>query len=333
MIDINSLVDLVVATAKVDTTAPDSTNLRNGWRTDALLQDIDAFMIGSRNDPAAYAEIGRQVLKKVRDLPEMAALAQLAIIRGERLLPVTPGREKFIVAIIQNTEKTIAALPGTTKKMRCKSLFEYHVGIFYDTYGRFDLAAKAQRRAALEAERFGDRPGAAISYFMETVSNLKDALRTDKPTIMLFREMEKRFAKLVEGVRGSSLESQWAEGNGPTWMIETCIWLNQTHSDWDEWVKTTLAAVDKLGKAWQPIAEFVRAVNMASYDFPEADDTLHIISRGTDANERKATALLVLVRRALRAGKVDEAKEIVKQMPEQEAQHVRAIAERLLSKI
>ena len=99
--DVETLVDLVVARAVVDKTAPDSENLRNGWRTDALFQDIDAFVVVQCNDPAVYAEIGRQVLVKVKDLPEMAALARLAIFRGERLLPIYYDREQTLAQMAE----------------------------------------------------------------------------------------------------------------------------------------------------------------------------------------------------------------------------------------
>lgn len=331
---IDTLVDLVVARAKVDKTAPDPTNPRNGWRTDNLFMgDVDALVVGQNNDPSAYAEIGRQVLAKVRDLPEMAVLAQLAIFRGERLLPVDSEREQSILQIIRELEETISALPNGTRKMRCRSLFEYHVGIFYNAYGRFDLAAEAQMRSAQEAKHFGDRAGVAISNFMETLSRLKDALRTGKATNeleVIFSRMEERFTELVKGMHGSILEVQWAEGNSPVHMIEACVWLDRTHIKWNDWVTTAIAAAGKLGRSWKPIGEFVCAVDMDIRDDPQADERLNAIAEGGDMDERRATALLILARRAMQAGRMKKARDIVKHMPEQGAQHVRAIVERML---
>jgi len=332
VIDVKTLVDLIVVRARVDKTAPDPT-LRNGWRTDNLFMgDVDALVVGQNNDPSAYAKIGRQVLAKVRDLPEMAVLAQLAILRGERLLTATPEREKLILQFAQELETAISILPDGTRKMRCKSLFEYHMGIFYETYGRFDLAADAHTRAAKEADRFGDRPGAAISHFMETVCRLQDALRTDRPSDELetiFSDMEKKFAQLVEAMYGSALEVQWAEGNCPALMIEACVWLDRTHIKWNDWVTTAIAAAEKLGRAWEPIAEFVRAVDMDNHGDPQTDEALYAIAKGGDVNERRATAFLILARHAIQSGKANEAINIVEQIPVQGAQHVRTIAERM----
>lgn len=332
--DVKTLVDLVIARARVDRTAPDPNNLRNGWCTDTLFGDIDALVVGQYNDPSAYAEIGRQVLAKVRYLPEMAVLAQLAILRGERLLPVDPEREQSIFQIIRELEETISALSGGTRKMRCRSLFEYHVGIFYADYGRFDLAAKAHVRAAEKAACFGDKAGVAISNFMETLSRLKDALRTGKSTNeleVIFSRMEERFTKLVKETHGSILEVQWAEGNCPVHMIEACLWLGRTHIKWNDWVATAIVAAKKLGRSWEPIGKFVCAVDMNIRYDPQADEALNAIAEGGDVNERRATALLILARRAMQTGRMKKAREIVERMPEQGAQHVRAVAERLAS--
>ncbi len=335
-VDIPTLVDLVVARARVDTSAPDSVNLRNGWRTDALLTgDIDALVVGKNNDPATYAEIGQLVYAQVTDLPEMATLAELAILRGARLIaPADPVREQSILQLSDMLKRHISALPDGTRKMRCASLLEYHMGIFYETYGRFDLAAAAQIRSAEEAERLGDRAGTAIAYYSAARDNLKEALRTDKPADelkALFSEQETRFAELVEAVRDTPHEVQWTQGNCPMHMVEACVWLNRTHPRWDEWVATAVAAPVKLGAAWMPGADFVLAADMDHRDDPGAEDTLYTIARDNNVNERKATANLILARRALRAGARGAAQILVMLMPTEGTQHVRAIAERLLA--
>ncbi|MDO8663516.1 MAG: hypothetical protein Q7K28_01585 [Candidatus Wildermuthbacteria bacterium] len=326
------MVDLIVARARVDTTAPDPDNSRSGWRTsDLFTQDVDALVVGQWDDPASYAEIGRLVLKRVRDLPEVAVLARLAILRGKRLLPVTLAREGSILRLAERIEKAIAVLPDGTRKMRCKSLFEYHMGIFYDAYGRFDLAAFAHMRAVEEADGFGDRPGAAISLFMATFCFLKDALGIGRPSVppeVIFSKLEERFAQLVEAMRGSTLEVQWAEENGPFYMIEACVWLDRNHLQWDDWVHSVSQAGKKLGDSCLPLMEFVRAVNMSSRGFSEADDALRAINEGHE-NEM-TTALLILARRAVQAGRMEEARKFVEQMPKLGAQHIRAIAARLL---
>ena len=164
-LDVKTLADLVVARAKTDTTSPDPNNLRSGWRTDALLADVDNLVVISFNSPAAYTEIGRQVLAQVQDLPEMSALVQLAIFRGERLLPITPEREQMLVQTADGLNKDVAALLDGTRKKRCKSLLDYHVGVFVDACGRFDLAARHLRQSAKEASSFGDKAGVAIGTF------------------------------------------------------------------------------------------------------------------------------------------------------------------------
>ena len=336
--EIDVLVDLVVTRAQVDKTVPDPKNLRNGWRTDALFGDVDALIVGQKNDPAAYAEIGRRVLEneKVKYLPEMAVLAKLAILRGKRLFPLTPVQKNVIFGFSEDLRSAISAsLPDGTRKQRCLELFLYHLGIFYDALGDFAKAIKMHEWAAREA---GDESSsAAISLFCAALYRLKSALvvgKTPDELGALFSDLEEKFAQLAEALRGSELEVQWAEGNGPIHMIQACVWLNlRNHPRWDDWVRIALAATEKLGKAWEPGAGFVRAANLDAQNDEEAGKALMAVAEnGAASNENnkiRATALLMLARRALRDGDVSEARKIIEKMPEQGAQHVRAIAERM----
>ena len=264
-IDVGTLVDLVVARAKVDKTSPDTNNPRVGWRTDQLLTgDVDVLVCYRHNDPAVYAEIGRQVLAQVKDLPEMAVLANLAIFRGERLLPVSEERKQSLLQMVDDLEKAISALPEGTRKGRCSSLLQYHTGVFYDAYGCFDQAAAAQLQAAKEAEKIGDLPGAVISSFLGTAYQLKSALccKSTDETEATFSVLEERYAQLVEAVRGTELEVSWGQGNAPMHMVEVCALLGRGHPDWDKWVATALAAAERLGQAFKQGAEFVRAFDL-----------------------------------------------------------------------
>ena len=331
-VEIGILAKLVIARAKVDKTVPDPKNLRKGWRTDELLTgDVDLLVVGGDN-PGAYVLISEKVLEKVQDLPEMAVLAKLAILRGKRLLPLTPVQKNVIFGFSDLRSAISASLPDGTRKQRCLELFLYHLGIFYDALGDFAKAIKMHEWAAQEA---GDESSsAAISLFCAALYRLKSALvvgKTPDELGALFSDLEEKFAQLAEALRGSELEVQWAEGNGPMHMIQACVWLNlRNHPRWDDWVRIALAATEKLGKAWEPGAEFVRAVDMEKRDDPQAVEALEATAANNgNSNEVKATALLLLARHALRDRDVDAARNLIGQMPEQGAQHVRAIAERM----
>jgi len=331
-VEIGILAKLVIARAKVDKTVPDPKNLRKGWRTDELLTgDVDLLVVGGDN-PGAYVLISEKVLEKVQDLPEMVVLAKLAILRGQRLLRPTPGQVQLVLNLSEDLKTAISDLPAGTRKQRCLELFLYHLGIFYDALGDFAKAIKMHEWAAREA---GDESSsAAISLFCAALYRLKSALvvgKTPDELEKLFSALEERFAQLAEALRDSELEVQWAEGNCPIHMIQACVWLNlRNHPRWDDWVRIALAATEKLGKAWEPGAEFVRAVDMEKSGYSlGAKEALEAIAEGNYTAELKATVLLIMARRAMQAGERDQAKVLVEKMPEQGAQHVRAIAERM----
>ncbi|MBU2539883.1 hypothetical protein KJ786_01875 [Patescibacteria group bacterium] len=329
---IEALVDLVVCRALVDKTTPNSSNLRNGWCIDALLGDIDAFVVIACNNPAAYAEIGRQMLVKVKNLPEIATLTRLAIFRGERLLPFDANRQKSLIAMAKKIKTVISGLPDGTRKLRLQSLLEYHTGVFYDACGLFDKAAQSQQESVGKASSLGDVSGIAIASFLEIFYRLKYALQKNKATGKIFTEMQKSFKQLVKVLHGSPFQVQWAEGNGPVHMIEACIWLDKLHPQWRTWVGTAFAASKKLGEAFKPDANFVRAVfDMDLCGNQNTGEALKAIAEGDSGNEVKATVLLILIRRAVDAGRLKEARSIMEKMPKQGTQHVCAIAKRLLA--
>ena len=330
--NIKTLVDLVVARAMVDKTEPDKDNLRNGWRTDALLTgDVDAFVVGSLNKPGDYAKVARGVLIKVKHLPEISALAQLAIFRGERLLPIDSKREQFLIQMVAKLQSVVFELSEGTRKMRCQSLLDYHAGVFCNACGRFDLAAKMQAQSAEAAIRLGDNPGAAIALLLSELYQLKEALRTGTENApMRFYAIDNAFTRVTEALRSSPLFVQWAEANCPMHMIQASAWLDlDSPRGFSEWVGLCLSAAEKLGKAFKPGADLILALNMHYRGARGAFKSLTAIVDGDYDNEIKATALLVLARRAMLAGKDPES--FVKRIPEQGAQHVCAIARRMLA--
>jgi len=331
--DVGTLVDLVVARMKVDKTEPNPNNLRKGWRSDELLiGDIDTFAVGAKDYPGAYAEIGRRVLAEVGDMPEMAVLAKLAILRGERLLLLTSDQVRIVCELSEDLRAAISALPDGTRKKRCQELFLYNSGIFFDASGRFDEAAKTHEWAAREADKGSS--SAAISLYCAALSWLKYGLSVGKSgdeLDALFSGLEERYRQLAEALRDSELYVQWVEGNCPMQMVMVCVWLDRTHSKWGEWVHMASLAPGKLGKAWETGVEFVRVANLVARDVDddsEVEKALRALAEHNAANsETRATALLMLARRST---SLSEARGFVDEMPVEGAQHVRAIAERML---
>jgi len=327
-----TLVVLLATTASVDKTSPDPNNLRNGWRTDILLAEIDRFVVIEQNNPAAYADICRLVSKFVKNLPEISALVQLGIFRGERLLPMNTEREQALLQMAEELGRIVSALPGGTRKMRCLSLLDYHRGVFYNDYGHFDQAAKMQSQSAENAKRFGDKPGEAIGHFLSVFYSLKHALRNNlmDEAQVLFENLKGAFNDVIEATRDTAFQVQWAEGNCPVHMIEASIWLSKINPIfWERWVGLAVKAGSSLGGGFEANVELIKAVHMDFCHNPGAEGLLEEVASGVGPNEIRATALLVLAYHAMGDGK--NIGEIIGRMPEQGAQHVCAIARRMLA--
>ncbi|KKQ21674.1 MAG: hypothetical protein US35_C0019G0026 [Parcubacteria group bacterium GW2011_GWA2_37_10] len=328
-ISVRTLADLIAATATADETSPDS---KNGWETDTAYRLVERLVIGRCSDHGAFADIAQRVLMMVYNLPEARVLSLLAKFNGVRRLPMNSGLEQVLAAMVGELEQAIAMLPDGTRKMRCRSFLKYQEGIFYDACGRFDLAAAMHIQSAYEASRINDAPGATIAQFCEMACRFKHALCQDKmdDADVWFQCMEGSFAQVVEATRNSPFQVSWAEDNCPACMLAACIWVDQAPKEWRAWV-ATLVATAKLAKVYEYDGRFAQAVEMAFMGNPEADAALIAISGDSVNPELQATVLLLLARRAMRAGKRDAATEFVNRMPKEGAQHVCAVAQRLLA--
>jgi hypothetical protein len=320
---VKTLADLVVSTALVDQTQPDAKG--RGWRTDELLREIDAFVVGKLNRSDLYADIGRLVLSQVEHLPEIAIMARLAIFRGERLMPLTEDRQQRLIKWVGDLQNAIDYLPIGPRQKRCESLLNYHAGVFYDACGRFDLASQLQWKSAGEALSMGDSAGGCIAKFLSSFYGLKDALlKNDSVRELLLEDLGMTFDELRVQLRNSPLYVQWAKCNCPLHMMQACVWLGCDCNA--KWITSVTAAAERLGAAFKPAADFARALKACEEGDPEANNALRIAIQSGGGNEMKATAILALMRRVPR----EQRQELFSKMPEQGAQHVMAIAKRLL---
>lgn len=325
-----TLVQLVVSRALVDKTQPDPQNLSIGWRTDQLLtQDIDALVIGQCQWPGLFAEIGRRVLEQISHLPEIAILARLAIFRGERLRPINDEREKKLAAMAEEILKKINALPDSKRKSRCESLYFYHAGVFYDACGKFYEASNLQSLSSAQAKSFGDQVGEAIADFLQVFYLLKNAITTKQGVLQqLFDDLLGAYKALCIKLANSALYVQWAQYNCPIHLFQACVWQGVSHPDQDKWNGLIVESAPKLGEAYKPGADFVKAFREADPD-KQVDLFEEVAENAT--GDLGATALLVLARNAMAHGQKDEAADYYKRMPHRGAQHVLKIAERMLT--
>jgi hypothetical protein len=330
---LKNLVELTVNLFIRDTTVPIKDDPRKGWDADRFLTgQVDMLVIGQYNDPAAYARIGRLVELQVHNLPEMKALATLAVLRGERLQPLTTSRRRRIKELMNKAEGAIKILPKGTCKLRLWSLFSYHCGVYYDAIEDFLQAGYCQTESARIARSFGDRSGEAIGLFLGQVYLLKNSLveaESAKYRQRIFKRLVARYGRLAIAARNTPMDVQWRLGNGPCHLIQACIWLNQSHRDLGKWVGLVKSAGKKMPGVWQKIAEYYQTV----YAFMMGDETakaeLKQVAETGEINQR-AEALLLLAREEMAQGNVSSARELAKKIPKHGVSIVRPIVLSLL---
>ena len=128
--NIEIMAAIIAAGVVVDKTEPNPANPGEGWRTEVLLQEAYAYIVGQLNDPGTYVEMCRKALVRVQNRPEIAALLQVAIFWGERLLPMDAEREQLLARMKVDLRTAISALPNGPRKARCTALLDYHKGAF-----------------------------------------------------------------------------------------------------------------------------------------------------------------------------------------------------------
>ena len=288
-----------------------------GEEIDSLLQDVESLVLGSPNGPVTLSLIGIKIRSGAKSWPEVKALADAMILNGDRRRLMDAPLLERIEERISGLEKSIPMLSGWARD-RVESLLAYHAGVFYGVIGDFEKAVEYQEKSVLIAKKMGDKEKEAIGWFMKFAYELREAVflgYQGNQLVIYFADVEEQLDCLA-GV-------QWAEGNGPTFMILASIWL-----DWPNWatyVEKVLQAAEKLGSSWDSTAEFVRAAESGS------KEALESYIHKKDAPERIATAYLILIRLAIEANDQKGAKELLDRMPKDpSAKHVFAIAERLL---
>jgi len=337
--DIATLATLVARTASADTTAPDPANPRVGWLTEQLLTCLEGLLIYEWNDPETYARIADAALDKLNEkaAPEAAALVSLAVFHGRLLLRVGPENEAVLDDMVNQFESVIIPrLKEGPRKNWVETQFWYNAGVFHSAYGYFSEAAGDQGESAKLSDRLGDKAGAAVSRFLQTVERLKDAIDKGDKELQSswFAAMEQTYARLMDVTRDTAMEVTWGQVNGPCSMLKACVCLRKNqHPDWYKWVNSALVAVEKLGQGWQPIAQWIRAFDLNIRDGRQAEELLKSVADDCrQANEVRAEALLALAWGASARDDISEARKFIEQMQmfKLGAQHVLAVAARLL---
>lgn len=331
------LADLILAAAMADNSEPEKGG--RGWKTDELVQLIDSTVIGKYGDPDAFCDVVLQ-LHSYMHRPEVgsdeAIWPGIMLLRGTRLLSLNEYRRKSILGLYQQVKEKVDYLPDCPKKWRLLSLICYHMAVFHNDCGEYDKAAEFMGHSAKAASGFGDCSGIAIAYFMETLYCLKDSLLINGPSDQADAYLElllgMLYTNLTEAVKATALEVQWAEINAPAHIIEVALWLGTELLGWNSLADKILLAIEKLGGSKANVTFFIFFNTIKRFkENPDDEEQLWIIVEGQHSNERKATLLLLLIRRRLAEGNTVEARRLANRMPEEGAWHLSALANRLVT--
>jgi hypothetical protein len=316
-----------------DKTAPDPNNLRAGWRTFVEIKRVERFLVDENRSPDIMVTVCEQWRDRIQHShPEVAVLAGIWIFRGERLQPMTEQCQQTLLQLAEQLEQEISGLPENTKKLRLRDLLYYEMGIFFGVLGWFEKAADMHGRAAEVAELMGDKSAAVIDRFCQAAELLKNALLLGTPCRECLIGLERAFINMSEGLSGSPDHTKWVGGNGATFMLMAYTLLGAYSSTWN-WLQTAVAFVAReLGGPYILGAGFARALDKNRTNDPGTEESMWSVVDSDIGNEIKATAILVLMRRLVSQGKIQEAEAMMASMPVEDAQHIIAIAKRLIGK-
>lgn len=288
MYDKKTLVDLLVATASTDTTAPPC------WRTNEVLGGIERLVLVTENRPEDFASIAELATRSVAD-PAVAALLRLAVINGSRRTETMAS--DAVNGMFTTVKQEIAALPPGSRKDRCASFARYQARVFLARNGFYAEAAEAETEEAVAAT-MPDKQ--AVSRFLSSVYSMWAALVVgDSEKIdAALGNIKTDLPRLRADLAGSDVELQWSHGNGPIHQLQALL-LTNNHLD-DSW-KAELADLrqhaDRLGNAFAGWISILEAEDMFRRNL--VNDALAAVEKIIDGNHSpdiKAAARLIRTR-------------------------------------
>jgi hypothetical protein len=245
--DVNTLVQLLVATALVDQSAPPC------WRLNELLGAIERLVMVTLSDCAGYAKIAGLALAELGEKtanPAVKALLKLAMLNGRRRCDEEDALS--IQTLFDEVSKEIDELEKGPRRDRCYSFFLYQQQVFGARCGFYAQASKAAEAAVGLSAKPEEK---AISLYLARVYAMWSAIvsgtqeRIDAAFAVLWAEL----LILQQAVAGTALEVQWGKGNGPIHLLQAMT-LACINNDalWDENMAVVLANEATLGDAFRP---------------------------------------------------------------------------------
>lgn len=250
-IDPTTLVALLAATARVDTSNPPA------WRTDFLLQALERFMFG-RRDFAGFTLVVHETQALLDGKDEDRAtqvLLHIARANGERRTDgVEPG---LVMARLADANFVVGSLPPGARRNRLEELVRYHTAAVAGKDGYYAEAALAHQEIAA---RDPNPATTAISRFAAQFNRVRDLVtranyRDTSALELAIANLHWYLGALQAAVKGTAHELQWGHGNGPVNLLQVMFLAKCSGQGrlWDEIIMVLATHSAELGGAFLPM--------------------------------------------------------------------------------
>lgn len=328
--DAGTLVQLLVATALVDQSAPPC------WRMNELLGAVERLVMVTLGDCAGFAKIAGGALAELEERtvnPAVKVLLKLAVLNGRRRCDDEDSLS--IQGLFDKVGEEINQLERGPRHDRCWSFFLYQQQVFGARCGFYAQAS----RAAEEAADLAATPHeVAISRYLARVYAMWASVVVGVPgeIATAFNSLKHQLPVLQNAVAGTALEVQWGMGNGPIHLLQAMILASIEDKElWDANMAVVLANEVALGGAFTPSSQVLQLENEfrhGQYDCVELGAHA-ILSDEKQSLSNKAWVQLIRARTHLRKGWDTARREYVLIQPVQDAHMVAAVAARELAQL
>ena len=323
--DSATLVQLLVATALVDQSAPPC------WRMNELLGAVERLVMVTLGDCAGYAKIASFALAELGERtvnPAVKVLLKLAVLNGRRRCDEEDTLS--IQTLFDEAAREIDMLEKGPHRDRCFSFFLYQQQVFGSRCGFYGQASRAAKATAGLSAKPEERAismylASAYAMYAAIVSGVQEEINT------AFSDLQAELLHLQADVADTALEIQWARGNGPIHLLQAMTLLGIIDNDtWIAHMHVVASNEVALGGAFAPGIQVLKLENKrrCGMYYEVRQDASVIIDDDKQSSATKAWTRLILARTYMLDDKVAARLQYALIKPVPDAHMVWAVAAR-----